>query len=327
MEQNLPLISVIVPIYKVEPYLHRCINSIRNQTYPNLEIILVDDGSPDNCGRICDEYAQKDKRILVIHQENGGLSAARNSGLNRCSGEYIGFVDSDDCIHPEMYERLYKDICTYHTRLAFCHANMCYGSIPEIDDKLPTEYKDKEYVILKSIIENIWWSACTKLYERSLFETIRYPQGKTNEDYPITMYIYDMCDKIAINYNKLYNYCIRENSICTSPLNLRKFDQVDNTLEVMQYMEQKHPAWKPAAEFVFMTTLLKLLGMSIENTEKQYIPKKQEIFNHIKCYYSSAIHNPYILFKQKIMLTSARISPLCFKLLFRLYSIIQKIKR
>lgn len=119
MEQTLPLISVIVPVYKVEPYLHRCIDSIRNQTYTNLEIILVDDGSPDNCGRICDEYAQKDKRIFVIHQENGGLSAARNSGLDRCSGAYIGFVDSDDCIHPEMYERLYKDICTYHTRLAF----------------------------------------------------------------------------------------------------------------------------------------------------------------------------------------------------------------
>lgn len=136
-----------------------------------------------------------------------------------------------------------------------------------------------------------------------------------------------MCDKIAINYNKLYNYCIRENSVCTSPLNLRKFDQIDNTLEVMQYMEQNHPVWKPAAEFVFITTLLKLLGMSIENTEKQYIPKKQEIFNLIKCYYSSAIHNPYILFKQKIMLTSARISPLCFKLVFRIYLMVQKMKK
>ena len=183
MEKTLPLISVIVPVYKVEPYLRRCIDSIRNQTYTNLEIILVDDGSPDNCGHICDEYAQKDKRILVIHQENGGLSAARNSGLARCTGAYIGFVDSDDCIHPEMYERLYKDICTYHTRLAFCHPNMCYGSIPDINKNLPTECRDKEFVILKSMIENIWWSACTKLYERSLFDTIRFLNDKTNEDY------------------------------------------------------------------------------------------------------------------------------------------------
>jgi glycosyltransferase involved in cell wall biosynthesis len=327
MEKMLPLISVIVPVYKVEPYLRRCIDSIRNQTYTNLEIILVDDGSPDNCGHICDEYAQKDKRILVIHQENGGLSAARNSGLDRCTGDYIGFVDSDDCIHPEMYERLYQDICTYHTRLAFCHPNMCYGSIPDINKNLPTECKDKEFVILKSMTENIWWSAWTKLYERSLFKKLRYPHGKTNEDYAITMYIYDMCDRIAINYNKLYNYCVRENSICTSPLNLKKFDQIDNTLEVMQYMEQKHPTWKPAAEFVFITTLLKLLGMSIENSEKQYIPKKQEIFNLIKRYYSSAIHNPYILFKQKILLTAARISPSCFKLVFRIYLMVQKMKK
>lgn len=118
MEKTLPLISVIVPVYKVEPYLRRCIDSIRNQTYTNLEIILVDDGSPDNCGCICDEYAQKDKRILVIHQKNEGLSAARNSGLDRCTGAYIGFVDSDDCIHPEMYERLYQDMyLPYPTRI------------------------------------------------------------------------------------------------------------------------------------------------------------------------------------------------------------------
>lgn len=327
MEKTLPLISVIVPVYKVEPYLRRCIDSIRNQTYTNLEIILVDDGSPDNCGHICDEYAQKDKRILVIHQENGGLSAARNSGLDRCTGAYIGFVDSDDCIHPEMYERLYKDICTYHTRLAFCHPNMCYGNIPDINKNLPTECRDKEFVILKSMIENIWWSACTKLYERSLFDTIRFLNDKTNEDYTSTIYIYDLCDYIAINYNKLYNYCIRKNSISTSNLNPHKFDQIDTTLEVLQYMEQKHPAWKPTAEFVFITTLLKLLGMSIENTEKQYIPKKQEIFNLIRRYYSSAIHNPYILFKQKILLTAARISPSCFKLVFRIYLMVQKMKK
>lgn len=119
MKEELPLISVIVPVYNVESYIHRCIDSILNQTYVNLEIILVDDGSPDNCGQICDEYAQKDNRIIVIHQSNGGLSVARNAGLNKCTGKYIGFVDSDDCIHPEMYERLYKDICKYQVRLAF----------------------------------------------------------------------------------------------------------------------------------------------------------------------------------------------------------------
>ena len=326
MEQTLPLISVIVPVYNVENYIHRCVDSIINQTYKNLEIILVDDGSPDNCGYICDEYARKDNRIVVVHQTNGGLSAARNAGLDICRGEYIGFVDSDDCIHPEMYERLYNDICKYHVRLAFCHPNMCRGEIPDVEEGLSTECRDKEFVILKSMTEQIWWSAWTKLYERSLFAEIRYPQGKTNEDYAITMYIYDQCDRIAINYNKLYNYCVRENSICTSPLNLKKFDQIDNTLDVLLYMEDRHPEWKKAAESVFITTLIKLLGMSINATEKKYDLKKKEIFNYIRTYYKSAMLNPYILFKQKLMLTAAYLHPLCFKCLFKLYMIIQRIK-
>lgn len=104
------LISVIVPVYNVEKYLHKCINSILNQTYKNLEIILIDDGSTDNSGKICDEYALKDNRIKVIHKENGGLSSARNAGLDICSGDYIGFVDSDDYIAEDMYEYLYVNL-------------------------------------------------------------------------------------------------------------------------------------------------------------------------------------------------------------------------
>ena len=102
------LISIVIPVYKAEQYLDQCISSVVNQSYRNLEIILVDDGSPDQCGKLCDEWAEKDKRIRVIHKENGGLSDARNAGLDIASGEYIGFVDSDDFVHPEMYQRLYE---------------------------------------------------------------------------------------------------------------------------------------------------------------------------------------------------------------------------
>ena len=102
----MPLISVIVPVYKVEPYLARCIDSILAQTFTDFELILIDDGSPDNCGRICDEYSQKNNRIQVIHKENGGLSSARNAGMEICKGDYIYFIDSDDWIEPDMYEKL-----------------------------------------------------------------------------------------------------------------------------------------------------------------------------------------------------------------------------
>ncbi len=105
-----PLISIIIPVYNVEQYLHRCVDSVLNQTYKNLEIILVNDGSPDNCPFICDEYAKKDKRIIVVHKENGGLSSARNAGLEIVQGEYISFIDSDDWIHENYIEILYKNL-------------------------------------------------------------------------------------------------------------------------------------------------------------------------------------------------------------------------
>lgn len=114
------LLSVIVPVYKVEPYLHRCVDSIRNQTYKNLQIILVDDGSPDNCGKICDEYAELDARIIVVHQENRGLSGARNTGLRYAKGEYVAFVDSDDWIAPTMYETLVRMIERNDLDMARC---------------------------------------------------------------------------------------------------------------------------------------------------------------------------------------------------------------
>lgn len=114
------LLSVIVPVYKVEPYLHRCVDSIRNQTYKNLQIILVDDGSPDNCGKICDEYAELDARIIVVHQKNRGLSGARNTGLRYAKGEYVAFVDSDDWIGSDMYRTLVGVMEAYNLDMARC---------------------------------------------------------------------------------------------------------------------------------------------------------------------------------------------------------------
>lgn len=316
---TLPLISVIVPIYKVEPYIRRCIDSIINQTYKNLEIILVDDGSPDNCGKICDEYALLDNRIIVIHQANAGLSAARNSGIEKCTGEYIGFIDSDDCIHPEMYERLYKDISTFHTKLAFCQPNMCRGEIPVQDLTQPTQCHEKSHVMHRSLKESIWWSANTKLYHCSLFKNLRYPVGKTIEDYPITMRIYDLCDNIAVNYNKLYNYCIRENSICTSSLNIKKFDQIDTAFDVLKYMEVNHPEWRELAENIFLTSLIKLLGDIYRDNSGRFEEQKKRILNLIKEYKSSAMKNQHVLFQHKVMIYLTAINPIFFKWIQNFY--------
>lgn len=318
---TLPLLSIIVPIYNVEPYIKNCIDSIINQTYKNLEIILVDDGSPDNCGKICDDYALIDRRIIVIHKENGGLSSARNSGIDSCTGEYIGFIDSDDCIHPEMYERLFKDINMFQTKLAFCQSNMCKGEIIQPKLTQPTHCYDKTHVMYRSMKETIWWSACTKLYHRSLFNNIRFPLGKTNEDYPFMMRIYDLCNKISVNYNKMYNYCIRENSICTSSLNIRKFDQIDTTLEVLKYMDENHPEWRDLAENIFLTSIIKLLGDIYNDNSGRFEEQKVRIFNLIKEHKSSAMKNKHVLFQHKVMLYLAAINPTCFKLIHKFYKI------
>ena len=180
------LVSVIVPIYKVEPYLKKCVDSIRNQTYKNLEIILVDDGSPDECPKMCDDFAKEDNRIKVIHRKNGGLSAARNSGLEIATGKYIGFVDSDDYIHSKMYEILVGRLEEKSADLAVCRVQDVF-EIGE-EEALSTEEKVETMTnveALKSIYGN-WGTdmvvAWNKLYKRELFEELRYNEGKVHED-------------------------------------------------------------------------------------------------------------------------------------------------
>ncbi len=313
-----PLISIIVPIYKVEDYLHRCVDSIINQTYSNLEIILVDDGSPDNCGSICDEYAEKDNRIVVIHRENGGLSAARNSGIDYCKGEYIGFVDSDDCIHPQMYELLYRDIKTHNTLLSFCQPNMCKKQVVKtVDINKDTICYNSSYILKKALVEDIWWSACSKLYHRSLFDSIRFPEGRTNEDYPTTVQIFDNCDNIAVNYNKLYNYCLRPGSIARSAFNPRKFDKIESAKDVYEYMQDHHPELVKPAQRNLLASCIGLLANLTQVQTNLYEEKKQMIYSIIRNLFFTGIRNKYLTKNQKYLLFAARIHPSVFELIYK----------
>ncbi|MCQ2122858.1 MAG: glycosyltransferase [Fibrobacter sp.] len=204
-----PLISVIVPIYKVEPYLRQCLDSIVNQTYTNLEIILVDDGSPDGCPAICDEYAVNDNRIIVIHKENGGLSDARNAGLDICKGEYISFVDSDDSIENIYFETLIKTALELNSDLVIGNNNTSTDKnsplkIVSFFDSLTEEFGPNRLAFIAS------WG---KLYHHSLFNEIRFPLGKTHED-TFTTYLLNYKAKKIVFINKtLYHYIRRTDSI------------------------------------------------------------------------------------------------------------------
>ena len=234
-------ISVIIPVYKVEKYLDRCIQSVVSQTYHDLEIILVDDGSPDRCGKICDEWAEKDGRIKVIHKKNGGLSDARNAGLDIASGSLIGFVDSDDYIHPEMYQRLYETLINQGADLAVCGLYR----IRELDGEIVrSEIPCKDQVIdSREALRNTCYSACymsvwNKLYRRTLFSCNRFLSGKISEDIFIMPGIYSECTKIALLSSPYYFYVQTPNSICRSALKVKNLDSVEAYYNMLLFCER-----------------------------------------------------------------------------------------
>ena len=231
------LISIIVPIYNVEDCLDKCINSIINQTYKKLEIILIDDGSTDSCKIICDNYKKLDDRIIVVHKSNGGLSSARNAGLDIAKGELIGFVDGDDYIELTMYEKMKKCMDKNNSDIVSC--SVFYKK----------KYKKKEikYLINNKKLEcltgkqkyiyvqNYAWN---KLYKRDIFNNIRYPSGQIYEDGYIICDILEKANSISFVDEPLYNYVYRNNSI-TKKFNINQFDCIISINKKIDFYNKK----------------------------------------------------------------------------------------
>lgn len=240
----MPEISVIVPVYNVEKYLRPCIDSILAQTFTDFELILVDDGSPDRCGEICDEYKRIDKRIRVIHQENGGLSAARNAGLDIMSGTYVTFIDSDDIICVNYLDVLYQDIVKQNGQISSVQL-LEFVDVPRLD-KLDSM---QDYFILtgKEAALHIYLpdhvisvTACGKLFCKDLFEERRFPIGKIHEDealVPILLYI---SNRVIINSKMLYGYRIREDSIMHKNFSIKRYDAIDAFNECLAFFKQNN---------------------------------------------------------------------------------------
>lgn len=227
------MISIIIPVYNVEAYLSKCIDSIINQTYKDLEIILVDDESPDNCPQICDQYAALDSRIKVIHKANGGLSCARNSGLEAATGEYIGFVDSDDYIHPTMYELLLKALEEQDADISICDFYWVYDNS---DHYSTNGFMDEEIRVNSNIealqhllgpkgfVTSITWN---KIYKRELFGDLRFPAGKIHEDEYTTYKLLYKASKVVYINAALYYYYQRNNGIMGQTGNPKRLDRLD----------------------------------------------------------------------------------------------------
>ena len=237
-----PLISVIVPVYKVEAYLDACVQSIRNQTYRRLEIILVDDGSPDNCPGMCDAWAARDERVKVVHKENGGLSDARNAGLDICTGEYIAFVDSDDWIKPEMLRRLLDASVKENADISACNIISCYPDREVCWGTKAYTVGDSE-VMLDRLYSDSLFPVCSwsKLYRRKLWDDFRFPVGKLCEDAFTTFQLLHRADVIVQITDALYCYRIRSESIMTSSFSARSMDEEEAWRRNSEFIREHYP--------------------------------------------------------------------------------------
>lgn len=224
-------ISVIVPVYKVEPYLRRCVDSILAQTFTDIEVILVDDGSPDGCPAICDEYARQDGRVKVIHQQNGGLSAARNAGVDwvfaNSDSQWISFVDSDDWVHPQFLEYLYRAVVENNVKISICGIKRI-STFFAADDITPYNFHSVEnsmdFYCEHYFEGTVAWN---KLYSKEVFFQARYPVGKLHEDVFLTYKLLFNAKKVAYVDGCLYYYYHNNNGIINSPYSPRRLDEVE----------------------------------------------------------------------------------------------------
>ena len=302
---NKPLITVIVPIYKVEQYLNECIDSILGQSYFNLEIILVDDGSPDRCGEICDQYAKKDNRVKVIHQENKGLSSARNSATDVATGKYITYVDSDDWISKDMIEVLYNAIKKNNTKIACCS----FESFFEDGTTASNPHHNKTFIYstqeaLDCFLFNDYITPCVcgKLYDRELLNNIRCPDGKLFEDQFTTYKILDLCDKIVFETKPLYHYRKRSGSIGHSNFDKRTYQLYDAINQEYNFISQKYGKKCPNIAVARVTWEVVFANMMISNnySDKKVIKDIQIFARHnikqiMQCPYISGLRKVQLL--------------------------------
>ena len=268
-------VSVVIPIYKVEPYLRQCLDSVVGQTYQNLEIICVDDGSPDRCGEICEEYAEKDDRIRVIHRENGGLSAARNTGIDAATGEYICFIDSDDFVRETFVEYLYGLIKKYDAEIAVCPlfklVSEQTSTMQGGAEQSMTSAEALSYIFLNPQYVGVF--AWNKMYHRGLFTSIRYPEGKYYEDSGTTYRLFLASNRIAIGKEPQYYYRIARAGQITSSGGEKKLDKIEFLYQMKECFISQCPEVLEAYERYMLLSLVDIYLSMIDEKPSREIKK------------------------------------------------------
>ncbi|MBR4960856.1 MAG: glycosyltransferase [Clostridia bacterium] len=279
------LISVVIPVYKVEEYLEQCLDSVIHQTYTNLEIILVDDGSPDNCPEICNRYAEKDSRIIVIHKENGGLSDARNAGLKAASGEYFYFVDGDDTLPPDSIAWMMNCLAQHHADMVIAgferfrenSGDVFFSTCPSGEETITVMNREEA-------LRDFYRDGCQAwavLYARHIHEGIFFPYGEINEDEAIVFHILERCKTVVVTDKVVYSYRNRDESITTSSFSPKKFAWYRHCRDNLAWIREHHPELTELAAARYRGAILWTLT-EIALSDTSYPEEQQDLLKELQ---------------------------------------------
>lgn len=305
------MISIIVPVYNVEQYLNRCVNSLLRQSYQDLEIILVDDGSTDSSGQLCDNWGTKDRRIKVLHKENGGLSDARNTGLAVSSGDYIGFVDSDDWIEPDMYQDMLDNMQRTGADLAVTGINRIYDNGYNLNQFVHknVECFNGDEIVKKYLEQNCFSTAAwDKLYKKDLLKNRRFPVGKLYEDAPVIYDILKNINKIVVIGKPQYHYFQRANSICGQSFSANKMDHYEFSKAIWLDVKENYPKYSFEADVFWGCKLCEILYSLYESeNRKEYLAESRLLQNYFNRVWKAVIASNSVDRKIKIKALMARL--------------------
>ncbi len=287
---QMPKISVVVPVYNVEHYVEKCIDSILRQTYRNLEIFLVDDGSTDGSRKKCEQYLSIDDRIQLICQTNQGLSAARNAAIDKATGDYIGFVDSDDWIASDLFEVLYRNAEEYHADISECAAKI----VSETENVIPNDEEEEASLVVLEGIEKLLdnmhrsnHSMWGKLFRASLFEGIRMPEGRIYEDLATTYRLIDRANKIVVSPREKYYYVSRSSSITRQKFNIHHMDVLWASEQRYHYIVEKYPELEKECRNYILANVIWAVNKAYMDgylEDRIHIEELQEIIDSLRVY-------------------------------------------
>lgn len=314
------LISVIVPVYNAEKYLKKCVESIRNQTYKNFELILIDDGSTDATREICDLFEAADARVFVVHVKNGGAGKARNIGLSYARGKYISFVDSDDYIDERCLEILYNDIKQHHVMAAFVQVKWISKEIEYSNRKrgIAKLYNKDEFMqeFLNQKILN--WSVCGALYDKTVFDKILFPEDRFSEDMWVKFFLMTHLRKIVIDETELYYYVIHKGSKMTSDFRMEKLDKLEVYKKQAVYVRHNYPELYDKAKEQYYVNLFDITGSMVAAGKFDHSKIQRKMLAKIRKHFGEIFQSTHLVWKAQILLVALCIHPKMYRMVMKM---------